>query len=301
MSGICEGRVAIVTGAGRGLGRAHALELGREGASVVVNDLGVELDGSGGGPDWANEVAGEIRAMGGQAVVDNNDVSDWSGAQGLIGTALREFGRLDVLVNNAGVLRDRMIVSLTADDVTKVIGVHLCGALFTSHHAGHYWRDCAKSGEAPAARIVNTTSGAGLYGNVGQSAYSAAKAGIVGMTLVAAVELGRYGVTVNALSPGARTRMTQEVFASAMAEPGEGFDTMAPENVSPLVAWLASLDSGSVTGRVFECYGGMIGIAEGFRHGPSFTEARRLAPGEVGEVVRDLLLRTAPAEPVQGA
>ena len=301
MSGICEGRVAIVTGAGRGLGRAHALELGREGASVVVNDLGVELDGSGGGPDWANEVASEIRALGGQAVVDNNDVSDWAGAEDLVATALRAFGRLDVLVNNAGFLRDRMIVSLTADDVTKVVGVHLCGALFTSHHAGHYWRECAKAGQTPSARIINTTSGAGLYGNIGQSAYSAAKAGIAGMTLVAAVELGRYGVTVNALSPGARTRMTQDVFASAMAEPGEGFDPMAPENVSPLVAWLASLESSAVTGRVFESYGGMIGIAEGWRHGPSFTESRRLVPAEVGDVVRDLLSRTAPAEPVQGS
>ncbi len=145
MSGICEGRVAIVTGAGRGLGRAHALELGREGASVVVNDLGVELDGSGGGPDWANEVAGEIRALGGHAVVDNSDISDWAGAQAVVERAVRAFGRLDVLVNNAGVLRDRMLVSLTADDVTKVVGVHLCGALFTSHHAGRYWRERAES------------------------------------------------------------------------------------------------------------------------------------------------------------
>ncbi len=301
MSGICEGRVAIVTGAGRGLGRAHALELGREGASVVVNDLGVELDGSGGGPDWANEVADEIRAHGGQAVVDNSDISEWAGAQAVVESAVRTFGRLDVLVNNAGVLRDRMLVGLTADDVTKVVGVHLCGALFTSHHAGSYWRERAKAGETPDARIINTTSGAGLYGNVGQSAYSAAKAGIVGLTLVAAVELARYGVTVNALSPGARTRMTEEVFASAMAEAGDGFDAMAPENVAPLVAWLASAESSSVTGRVIECYGGMIGIAEGFHHGPSLTESRRLAPAEVGDVVRALLREAAPPEPVQGA
>jgi NAD(P)-dependent dehydrogenase (short-subunit alcohol dehydrogenase family) len=301
MSGICDGRVAIVTGAGRGLGRAHALELGREGASVVVNDLGVELDGSGGGPDWANEVATEIRALGGQAVVDNSDISDWAGAQDVVERAVGEFGGLDVLVNNAGVLRDRMLISLTADDVTKVVSVHLCGALFTSHHAGHYWRERAKAGETPAARIINTTSGAGLYGNVGQSAYSAAKAGIVGLTLVGAAELARYGVTVNALSPGARTRMTEEIFASAMAEPGDGFDTMAPENVSPLVAWLASLDSSGVTGRVFESYGGMLGIAEGFHHGPSVTEARKLAPAEVGDIVRDLLRQAAAPEPVQGA
>ena len=156
MSGICEGRVAIVTGAGRGLGRAHALELGREGASVVVNDLGVELDGSGGGPDWANEVATEIRALGGQAVVDNSDISDWAGAQAVVERAISEFGGLDVLVNNAGVLRDRMIISLTADDVTKVISVHLCGALFTSHHAGRYWRERAKAGETPAGRASST-------------------------------------------------------------------------------------------------------------------------------------------------
>jgi NAD(P)-dependent dehydrogenase (short-subunit alcohol dehydrogenase family) len=292
--------VAIVTGAGRGLGRAHAVELGREGASVIVNDLGVELDGSGGGSVWANEVVGEIRALGGRAVADGNDVSDWTGAQMLIDHALSEFGGLDVLINNAGVLRDRMIVSLSPDDVNKVVSVHLCAALFTSHHAGNHWRDRAKSGDVPSARIINTTSGAGLFGNVGQAAYSAAKAGVVGLTLVAAAELGRYGVTVNAISPGARTRMTEAVFASVMAEPEEGFDAMAPENVSPLVAWLASSESSSVTGRVFEAYGGMLGLAQGWIHGPSVSEGRRVEPSEIGGVVQELLRQAAPAVPVQG-
>jgi NAD(P)-dependent dehydrogenase (short-subunit alcohol dehydrogenase family) len=301
MSGLCEGRVAIVTGGGRGLGRSHALALGREGAKVVVNDLGVELDGTGGGATPADEVAAEIRALGGSAVVDGSDISDWHGAQHLIEEAQRAFGRLDVVVNNAGVLRDRMVVSMGADDIDAVIDVHLKGTIFTAHHAAAYWRDQAKAGEPVDGRIINTTSGAGLYGNIGQGAYSAAKAGIVGFTLVAAAELGRYGVTANALSPGGRTRMTEQIFSSAMAPPEDGFDAMAPENVSPVVAWLGSAESSGITGRVFEVYGGMVGLAEGWTHGPDFKENRRLQPGEVGAVVRDLLARAIPPEPVQGA
>jgi NAD(P)-dependent dehydrogenase (short-subunit alcohol dehydrogenase family) len=301
MSGLCDGRVAIVTGAGRGLGRAHALALGNEGASVVVNDLGVELDGSGGGGGTpAEEVAAEIRAHGGSAVVDGNDIADWQGAQRLIETAQASFGRLDVLVNNAGVLRDRMVVSMVASDIEAVIDVHLKGTIFTSHHAAASWRDRAKAGETVDARIINTTSGAGLYGNIGQGAYSAAKAGIVGFTLVAAAELARYGVTANSLSPGARTRMTEQVFAAAMATPQDGFDAMAAENVSPVVAWLASAESAGITGRVFEVYGGMVGLAEGWSHGPEFKEDRRLEPREVGAIVQDLLTRAVPPEPVQG-
>lgn len=300
MSGICAGRVAIVTGAGRGLGRAHALELAREGASVVVNDIGVELDGSGGESAAALSVVEEIVQRGGQAVADGHDVSDWEGARMLIEGAIHAFGRLDVLVNNAGVLRDRMIVSLKSEDVTKVLNVHLGGTLFTSHHAANYWREQSKAGDPVAARIINTTSGAGLYGNIGQVAYSAAKAGICGLTLVAAAELARYGVTVNALAPGARTRMTEQVFASVMAKPEEGFDPMAPENVSPVVAWLSSPESQSVTGRVFEVYGGMIGLAEGWTHGPSVAEERRFEPGEIGPIVNHLLLHAAPVVPVQG-
>jgi NAD(P)-dependent dehydrogenase (short-subunit alcohol dehydrogenase family) len=276
------------------------LALGREGAMVVVNDLGVELDGSGGGSTPAEEVVAEIGALGGSAVADGNDISDWNGAQQLIEVARREFGRLDVLVNNAGVLRDRMVVSMSTDDIDAVINVHLKGTIFTAHHAASYWRDQAKAGETVDARIINTTSGAGLYGNIGQGAYSAAKAGIVGFTLVAAAELARYGVTVNALSPGGRTRMTEQVFSSVMASPEEGFDTMDPENVSPVVAWLGSAESFGVTGRVFEVYGGMVGLAEGWTHGPAFKESRRLQPNEVGAVVHDLLAAAAPPEPVQG-
>jgi NAD(P)-dependent dehydrogenase (short-subunit alcohol dehydrogenase family) len=300
MSGLCEGRVAIVTGAGRGLGRAHALALGREGALVVVNDIGVELDGSGGGSAPAEQVVEEIRSLGSDAVADGSDISDWGGAQRLVEAAQRAFGRLDILVNNAGVLRDRMVVSMRADDVERVIDVHLKGTIFTSHHAAAHWRDRAKAGDAVDARIINTTSGAGLYGNIGQGAYSAAKAGIVGFTLVAAAELGRYGVTANALSPGGRTRMTEQIFSSAMATPEAGFDGMAPENVSPMVAWLGSAESAGITGRVFEVYGGMVGLAEGWQHGPSFSDERRLEPGEVGPIVRDLLSRVAEPEPVQG-
>jgi NAD(P)-dependent dehydrogenase (short-subunit alcohol dehydrogenase family) len=300
VSGLCDGRVAIVTGAGRGLGRAHALALGREGALVVVNDIGVELDGSGGGAAPAEHVAEEIRSLGGEAVVDGSDISDWDGAGHLIATAQRAFGRLDILVNNAGVLRDRMVVSMRADDVERVIDVHLKGTIFTSHHAAAHWRDRAKAGDPVDARVINTTSGAGLYGNIGQGAYSAAKAGIVGFTLVAAAELARYGVTANALSPGGRTRMTEQIFSSAMATPEAGFDGMAPENVSPVVAWLASAESAGITGRVFEVYGGMVGLADGWHHGPQFKEERRLEPGEVGAIVRDLLTVADAPEPVQG-
>jgi NAD(P)-dependent dehydrogenase (short-subunit alcohol dehydrogenase family) len=300
MSGLCEGRVAIVTGAGRGLGRAHALELGRAGAQVVVNDLGVELDGSGGGAAAAEEVAAEIRAQGGSAVVDGHDIATWDGAQRLIETAHDTFGGLDVLVNNAGVLRDCMVVSMVAADSEAVIDVHLKGTIFTSHHAAASWRDRAKSGQPVDARLINTTSGAGLYGNIGQGAYSAAKAGIVGFTLVAAAELARYGVTANSLSPGARTRMTEQVFAEAMAVPDGGFDAMAAENVSPIVAWIASAESAGITGRVFDVYGGTVGLAEGWSHGPEFKEDRRLEPAEVGVIIRDLLTRSAEPEPVQG-
>jgi NAD(P)-dependent dehydrogenase (short-subunit alcohol dehydrogenase family) len=284
-----------------GLSPPHALALGREGALVVVNDIGVELDGSGGGSAPAEQVAAEIRTLGGDAVVDGSDISDWDGAARLVEAALRAFGRLDVLVNNAGVLRDRMVVSMRAEDVERVIDVHLKGTIFTSHHAAAHWRDRAKAGDVVDARIINTTSGAGLYGNIGQGAYSAAKAGIVGFTLVAAAELARYGVTANALSPGGRTRMTEQIFSSAMTTPEEGFDGMAPENVSPVVAWLGSTESAGITGRVFEVYGGMVGLADGWHHGPEFSDERRLEPAEVGPIVRDLLARAPVPEPVQGS
>src|SRR3954447_21035312 len=235
MSGICEGRVVIITGAGRGIGRGHALEFARQGAKVVVNDLGAELDGSGGSTGPAGEVVDAIRAMGGEAVANGDDVADWSGAQRLIGTAIDAFGTLDVLVNNAGFLRDRMVVSTSEDEWDAVIRVHLKGHFAPTRAAGAFWREQQKAGAAVDARVINTSSGAGLMGSVGQGAYSAAKAVIAALTMVESAELGRYGVTANAIAPAARTRMTEAVFAETMAAPeGDAFDAMAPENVAPL-------------------------------------------------------------------
>ncbi|MQY02049.1 SDR family oxidoreductase [Actinomadura macrotermitis] len=300
---ICQDRVVVVTGAGRGLGRAHALEFARQGARVVVNDLGVARDGTGaasGGP--AEEVAEEIRALGGQAVASRHDVADEAGATGLIATAVEHFGRLDVLVNNAGFLRDRMLVNLAEDEWDAVVRVHLKGHFLPLKHAGRHWRAEAKAGRPVDARVVNTSSGAGLLGSVGQGNYSAAKAGIVGLTLVAAAELGRYGVTVNAIAPAARTRMTEEVFAQTMAAPGAGeFDAMAPGNVSPLVVWLGSAESRGVTGRIFEAEGGRICVMDAFRHGPATDRGARWDPAEVGAAVKDLLAQALAPEPVYGA
>ncbi|SEG87349.1 NAD(P)-dependent dehydrogenase, short-chain alcohol dehydrogenase family [Thermomonospora echinospora] len=300
---ICAGRVVIVTGAGRGLGRAHALEFARQGAKVVVNDLGVGRDGGGPGDEGpAHEVVREIRALGGEAVADGHDVATGEGAAALVATATETFGGLDVLVNNAGFLRDRMLVNLGEDEWDAVVRVHLKGHFLPLKHAGAYWRARAKAGEPVDARIINTSSGAGLLGSVGQGNYSAAKAGIVGLTLVAAAELGRYGVSVNAIAPAARTRMTEEVFAETMAAPEPGaFDAMAPENVSPLVVWLGSSQSRDVTGRVFEVEGGKVCVMEGFRHGPAVDKGARWEPAELGPVVTGLLAKAQDPEPVYGA
>jgi len=298
---ICKDRVAVVTGAGRGLGRAHALEFARQGARVVVNDLGVESDGGGRSSEVADAVVAQIRALGGEAVAHADDIATDEGARSLVATALDAFGRLDVLVNNAGFVRDRMLVNLGEDEWDAVVRVHLKGHFLPLKYAGQHWRAEAKAGRAVAARIVNTSSGAGLLGSVGQGNYSAAKAGIVGLTLVAASELGRNGVTDNAIAPAARTRMTEEVFAATMAAPREGeFDAMAPENVSPLVVWLGSVESGDVTGRVFEVDGGRICVMEGFRHGPVIDQGARWDPAELTPVVAGLLKRAQPNEPVYG-
>jgi len=302
MSGICDGRVAIVTGAGRGLGRAHALELARQGALVVVNDLGCELDGTGGGSGPAGEVVDEIRGAGGEAVANGDDVADFAGAQRIVAAALDAFGRLDVVVNNAGFVRDRMFANVAEDEWDAVVRVHLKGHFAVARHAAAHWRDQAKAGEPVEARIINTSSGAGILGSVGQAAYSAAKGGIATLTLVQAAELGRYGVTANALCPAARTRMTEGVFTEMMAAPDapDAFDAMAPENVSPLVAWLASAQSSHVTGRVFELEGGKLGVATGWQHGPMVDKGDRWDAGELGPVV-DGLLADAPAPaPVYG-
>ncbi|MFF7445042.1 MULTISPECIES: SDR family oxidoreductase [unclassified Streptomyces] len=301
MSGICEGRVVVVTGAGRGLGRAHALAFAAEGARVVVNDLGVGLDGSPGADSPAAQVVAEIRATGGEAIAHGGDIATTDGARSLIATALEAYGRLDTLVNNAGFLRDRMLVNLDEDDWDAVLRVHLTGHFLPLRHAAAHWRAETKAGRTPQARVVNTSSGAGLSGSVGQGNYSAAKAGIVGLTLVAAAEFARYGVQVNAIAPAARTRMTERAFAETMAAPDAGFDAMAPGNVSPLVVWLGSAASAGVTGRVFEAEGGRITVMEGWRPGPSADKGARWTPAEAGETARKLLVEAEVPRPVYGA
>ncbi|WP_328628196.1 SDR family oxidoreductase [Streptomyces sp. NBC_00353] len=303
-TGLCAGRVVIVTGAGRGLGRAHALAFAAEGAKVVVNDLGVGLDGAGGSsPGPARQVVDEIEAAGGEAVAHGGDIATAAGAASLIGAALDTYGRLDTLVNNAGFLRDRMLVNLDEDDWDAVMRVHLKGHFLTLKHAAAHWRAETGAGRTPVARVINTSSGAGLLGSVGQGNYSAAKAGIVGLTLVAAAEMGRYGVQVNAIAPAARTRMTERTFAETMAAPGEGtgaFDAMAPENVSPLVVWLGSAASDGVTGRVFEAEAGRITVMDGWRPGPSVDRGARWAPAEAGEATRKLLADAGVGRQVYG-
>lgn len=301
MTALCDGRVVVVTGAGRGLGRAHALAFAAEGARVVVNDLGVGLDGAPGPGSPAGRVVAEIRAAGGEAVAHGGDIATSEGAASLVATALETYGRLDTLVNNAGFLRDRMLVNLDEDDFDAVLRVHLKGHFLPLRHAGAYWRAEAKAGRTPVARIVNTSSGAGLLGSVGQGNYSAAKAGIVGLTLVAAAELARYGVQVNAIAPAARTRMTERTFAETMTAPESGFDAMAPENVSPLVVWLGSAASAGVTGRVFEAEAGRITVMEGWRPGPTADKGARWSPAEAGEAVQKLLAAAEPPGAVYGA
>jgi NAD(P)-dependent dehydrogenase (short-subunit alcohol dehydrogenase family) len=298
--GICEGRVVIVTGAGRGIGRGHAIEFARQGARVVVNDLGGAVDGSGDDLSPAEQVVEESRGMGGEAVANADNVADWEGAQRLVNTAVEAFGGLDVLVNNAGILRDRMLVNMTAEEWDAVIHVHLRGTFAPAKWAATYWRERSKEGMTNDARIINTSSASGLYGNPGQANYGAAKAGIAAFTLIAAKELGRYGVTANAIAPGARTRMTENLGLGAIeVKPGE-FDAFAPENVAPLVVWLGSEQSRDVTGRVFNVAGGLISVAEAWHAGPSVDKGDHWEPEELGPVVGDLLAKAQPNPDMQG-
>jgi len=299
--GICDGRVVIVTGSGRGLGRAHALAFAAEGAKVVVNDLGVAQDGSDPSDTPAQQVVDEIVAAGGEAITSSHDVADWDAAGEMVQSAIDTFGGLDVVVNNAGIVRDRMFVNSEQDEWEAVLRVHVLGHAAPARHAASYWRGRSKSGETVQGRIINTSSGAGIMGSIAQAAYSAAKGAIASLTLVQAAELGRIGVTANALAPAARTRMTEGAFADMMAEVDEdAFDAMDPANVSPLVVWLGSVESGDVTGRMFEVEGGIIGIAEGYNHGPRFDKGARWDPAEVGPVVADLLREAAEPTAVYG-
>jgi len=303
MAGICEGRVVIVTGAGNGLGRAYALGLAAEGAKVVVNDLGVGTHGeSGETMGAAEQVVAEIKAAGGEAIANTADVADWDATRAMVEQAIAAFGRLDAVVNNAGFVRDRMFVSCTPEEWDAVTRVHLRGHFCTSRHAVDYWRAQQKAGNPIDARIINTSSGAGLQGSVGQSAYSAAKAGIATLTLVQAAELARYGITANALAPNARTRMTMTAFADTMTSMQEAaFDPYAPENTAPLVAWLVSEQSKNVTGQVFEPFGSTIRISEGWTDGPTSPDlGRRLEASEVGAIVEKLVAGRTPAKPVYG-
>lgn len=298
---ICEGRVAIVTGAGNGLGKAYALGLAAEGAKLVINDLGVGTHGEEGATKGAAEqVVEEIRAMGGEAVANSDDVSDWEAGKRMVEAALDNFGRLDAVVNNAGFVRDRMFFTCSPEEWDAVMRVHLRGHFCTSRHAAEYWRAETKAGRPVDARIINTTSGAGLQGSVGQSAYSTAKAGIAGLTLVQAAELARLGVTVNALAPNARTRMT-DTGAFDMGAKAGTFDIFAPENMAPLVAYLVSEQSKGVTGQVFELKGGTIFLSQGWTDSPAHDKGARFEADEMDAIVRSLIAAREPAKPVYGA
>lgn len=290
----------VITGAGRGLGRAHALAFAAEGAAVVVNDVGASLTGEGADRGPAQEVVAEIEAAGGRAVVNGDDVSDWEGAGRMIRQAIETFGGLDTVVCNAGIVRDRMIVNMSVDEWDAVMKVHLRGMFCPVRHAIDYWRAESKAGKQREARIVTTSSGAGLFGSISQGNYSAAKAGIAAFTIVAAAELGRYGIKANGIAPSARSRMTEEAFAEMMAKPESGFDAMAPENVSPVVVWLGSAHC-DVTGRMFETQGGQLSVADGWQHGAIFDKGAKLDPAEVGPIVTDLIREAPQPTPVYGA
>lgn len=284
MARLCEGRVAIVTGAGRGLGRQHALLLAKEGAKLVINDIGAAVDGKGRDDSFAAQTAAEIKKMGGEAIVNGDDVSSWNGAKNLIDSTVKHYGKLDVLINNAGILRDRMLVNMSEDEWDSVIQVHLKGTFAPTRHAAAYWRERSKEIGGPVkAAVINTSSTSGIYGNVGQTNYGAAKAGIASFSIIAARELKRFGVTVNALSPSAQTRMTEglrELTPEQIAE-------RDPKWVSPTVVYLASEEASDITGRVFQAGFGRIAICEGWRRGAEVKPV--VDPREAGRLFREML------------
>jgi NAD(P)-dependent dehydrogenase (short-subunit alcohol dehydrogenase family) len=293
--GLCDGRTVIITGAARGLGQAYAKAFAAEGANVVVNDIGTSLAGEGRDTSAADDVVTEIVAGGGKAIANYEDITDWDAAKRIVDAAVSEFGDLHVVVNNAGIVRDRMFVSATPEEWDATMHVHLRGHFCLSRHAVDYWRAKQKAGTNPDARIINTSSGAGLQGSIAQAAYSTAKGGIAALTLVQAAELGRYGITANALAPSARTRMTEQAFAEKMATEDNAFDVMDPANIAPTLVWLGSSESAHVTGCVFELEGGKIMLEDGWREGPMVDAGAQWDPADVGGAVDRLLAeRVAP-------
>jgi NAD(P)-dependent dehydrogenase (short-subunit alcohol dehydrogenase family) len=288
MREMLEGKVAIVTGAGRGIGREHALALARAGAKVVVNDLGAALSGAGSDQRPAEEVADEIRESGGEADASYENVADFAGAERMIRQAIDEFGRLDILVNNAGILRDRMLVNMSEEEWDAVIGVHLKGHFAPTRHAAAHWRERSKAGEEVRGRVINTSSPSGVFGNVGQANYGAAKGAIASFTLIAAQELGRYGVTVNCLAPNARTRMTEETFGQ-LPPPEEGFDALDPANVAPVVVALCADEAQDITGQCFFVYGGAINVLRPWDAGELVTRDGGWEPQELLAQLKDRL------------
>lgn len=286
MSRLCEGRVAIVTGGARGVGRQHCLQLAQHGAKIVVNDIGAGIDGSGSDASAAQAVANEIKAMGGEAIVNGDDVSSWSGAKNMIDQAVAHFGKLDVLINNAGILRDRMLTNMSEEEWDSVIQVHLKGTFAPSRHAAAYWRERAKEIGGPVkAAIINTSSTSGIYGNVGQTNYGAAKAGIAAFSVIAARELRRYGVTVNAIAPSAHTRMTENLRDFS----AEDIARRDPKWVSPVVVYLSSEEASDITGRVFQAGNGMVAVCEGWRRGAQVDQIDD--PEELGALVREMVAK----------
>jgi len=289
---ICEQRTIIITGAGGGLGRAYALAFGQAGANVVVNDIRLEA---------AESVATEVLAAGGQAVANQDDITSMAGAQSIVDAAVTAFGEVHVLVNNAGILRDRMFISLSEEDWDLVMQVHLKGHFCLANILGRRWRDAAKAGNKIEARIINTSSGAGLQGSIGQSNYSAAKGGIAALTLVQAAEMARYGITVNGLAPAARTSMTESAMPDVVKAPADGsFDAWSPDNVAPLVVWLGSLESSHITGKLFESQGGRISMCDGWRTDATIDKGARWQAEELGPIVDQLISQATPAQKVWG-